>query len=416
MDMRYTTMPVDGVTLASYSKALLPRPQHTGDAGIDLRCASAFYLEPGETMQIGTGVVVDNIDRYIVGMVCSRSGLAAHDGVHVLNAPGIIDSMYRGEIAVILHNASSHRCVVEAGRRIAQLVFTPVCPTVAPVQDTDRGEGGLGSTDSINPREYAVPQHYVIGDAFDGHDDGADDAANLFEADDELLSDEDREIADLLLGDGDDMLTDDLPSDMDDLVDKVTTLIFKAAAANLNDDGTIPDDNAGSDDVVSHPKHYAANRDFPGLEAILFTRTMRFGHGNAVKYLWRHAYKGRPVEDLRKARWYLVNSIEGGSQLLHLKNAPDNADNERELLDRMDYMNYMYIECIGGRGNKHEALKDVAKLLAYRVMVGLIFYGEEYAALLRGHSLLGGDTEAMSETQLIRILDCAIDVYTTLEE
>jgi dUTP pyrophosphatase len=85
-----------------------------------------------------------------MGMVCPRSGLAAKHGLTVLNAPGIIDSDYRGEVKVVLINHSSQEYLVKIGDRIAQLILSPApqaaFKVVEELTDTDRGAGGFGST------------------------------------------------------------------------------------------------------------------------------------------------------------------------------------------------------------------------------------------------------------------------------
>ena len=124
-----------------------------GSAGYDL----CFYpkndeapltLRAGQTALLGTGLFLQ-IPEGLTGMVCSRSGLAIKHGVHVLNAPGIIDSDYRGEVGVILHNAGAHDVIFRAGDRIAQLLFVPIYGATwlhADMSETGRGTGGFGST------------------------------------------------------------------------------------------------------------------------------------------------------------------------------------------------------------------------------------------------------------------------------
>lgn len=122
-----------------------------GSAGYDLRAFYGCVIEPSETLAVDTGVHVAIPEGY-VGMVCSRSGLAAKHGVHVLNAPGIIDSDYRGEIMVLLRNSGHSTHFIKEGDRIAQLVIVPcITPKVEYVESlpaTTRGAGGLGSTGS----------------------------------------------------------------------------------------------------------------------------------------------------------------------------------------------------------------------------------------------------------------------------
>ena len=126
-----------------------PRPAHAGDAGVDLRAAEAFVLEPGGRALVGTGVAVA-IPAGHAGWVVPRSGLAARHGVTVVNAPGLIDSGYRGEVKVALVNLGEEAVSFSRGDRIAQLVVAPVVAwemtAVDDLDDTVRGSGGFGST------------------------------------------------------------------------------------------------------------------------------------------------------------------------------------------------------------------------------------------------------------------------------
>jgi dUTP pyrophosphatase len=132
----------DGVPLPAY--------QREGDAGLDLHSAEDFTLQPGQRAVIGTGIAVA-IPPGFVGLTTPRSGLAARQGLSMVNAPGVIDSGYRGEIRLILINLDSRDPIeVKRGERVAQLVIVPVA-TVRVVEavelpQTERGEGGLGST------------------------------------------------------------------------------------------------------------------------------------------------------------------------------------------------------------------------------------------------------------------------------
>lgn len=131
--------------------AIVPVRQSDLAAGIDLHSTEEHVLRPGEQHTFGTGIA-GAIPQGWVGMVCPRSGLAAKHGVTVQNAPGIIDSDYRGEWLVILHNtgATGQPYKVGRGDRIAQVVVVPcLCVAVqevARLDETQRGAGGLGST------------------------------------------------------------------------------------------------------------------------------------------------------------------------------------------------------------------------------------------------------------------------------
>lgn len=130
--------------------AVLPSRAHEGDAGLDLYACEAAHIGPGERWSIGTGVAVE-IPTGHAGLVLPRSGLAKKHGIALVNAPGLIDSGYRGELRVLLLNtdpADTFR--VEPGDRIAQLVIAPI--TIAePVEreslaESARGDGGFGSS------------------------------------------------------------------------------------------------------------------------------------------------------------------------------------------------------------------------------------------------------------------------------
>lgn len=122
---------------------------HPGDAGADLRSRVAAVIEPGERLTLPTGVSIALPNGY-VGLVHSRSGLAAKYGVFVLNSPGTVDAGFRGEISVTLQNASKDSFAIEVGDRIAQLVIQQVevadFISVTSLPSTHRGAGGFGST------------------------------------------------------------------------------------------------------------------------------------------------------------------------------------------------------------------------------------------------------------------------------
>jgi dUTP pyrophosphatase len=141
---------VDKVKITVTDKALIPTYSQPGDAGADLRAAHGGIIYPGERKLVMTGVKLALPDN-VVALVHPRSGLALKQGLTVLNAPGTIDSNYRGEIGVILYNSDSDRSVeIEIGDRIAQLVFQEVLTVefeqVESLDETNRGEGGFGST------------------------------------------------------------------------------------------------------------------------------------------------------------------------------------------------------------------------------------------------------------------------------
>lgn len=127
-----------------------PAPAHPGDAGYDLRAAEPARIEPGARASVGTGVALEIPDGH-AGLVLPRSGLAARHGIALVNAPGLIDSGYRGEVRVLLLNTDRDEAFdIEVGDRIAQLVLvTPAAPELDEVDglaESVRGAGGFGST------------------------------------------------------------------------------------------------------------------------------------------------------------------------------------------------------------------------------------------------------------------------------
>lgn len=130
--------------------AQLPTRANEGDAGLDLRAAEPATIGPGQRAQIGTGVAVE-IPPGHAGLVLPRSGLALRHGISMVNAPGLIDSGYRGELRVLLLNTDhADPFDVEPGDRIAQLLVVPFAEAapiqVAELSDSERGTGGFGSS------------------------------------------------------------------------------------------------------------------------------------------------------------------------------------------------------------------------------------------------------------------------------
>jgi dUTP pyrophosphatase len=131
-------------------RALLPTRAHAGDAGLDLYALDGVVLEPGDRASVGTGIAVEIPDGQ-AGLVLPRSGLAARHGIALVNAPGLIDAGYRGEIRVLLLNTDQNSaCRLEPGDRIAQLVLvrveTPEVVEVEALATSERGHGGFGSS------------------------------------------------------------------------------------------------------------------------------------------------------------------------------------------------------------------------------------------------------------------------------
>ena len=142
-DVSIKVKALEGVSIPEYKTA--------GAAGADV-CAfvdSPVELKPGDNALIGTGLFFAIPDGYEI-QVRPRSGLAAKNGVTVLNTPGTIDSDYRGELKVILINLGKETFTVNKGDRIAQIVAAPVTRaqfnSVETLDETERGAGGFGST------------------------------------------------------------------------------------------------------------------------------------------------------------------------------------------------------------------------------------------------------------------------------
>lgn len=154
-----------GVELVSESKSILvkikrmsnnslalPTYATAASAGVDL-CADLkdlLIVNPGENVKIPTGLAIELPSQFVVALVFARSGLASRYGMGLTNGVGVIDSDYRGEIQVLMHNSGPQPVIINHGDRIAQLVFMPVHQAifeeVTELQDTTRGAGGFGST------------------------------------------------------------------------------------------------------------------------------------------------------------------------------------------------------------------------------------------------------------------------------
>ena len=130
--------------------AALPSRANEGDAGLDLRAAEPALIGPFGRASIGTGVAVE-IPPGHAGLVLPRSGLALRHGISMVNAPGLVDSGYRGELRVLLLNTDGeHPFEVQPGDRIAQLLLIPFATAtavqVSELPETQRGTGGFGSS------------------------------------------------------------------------------------------------------------------------------------------------------------------------------------------------------------------------------------------------------------------------------
>ena len=129
--------------------AVIPTYGSEFSAGADLYSIEAYSVAPHETVLVHTGIAIEIPDGY-VGLIYARSGLATKRSLAPANKVGVIDSDYRGEVMVSLHNHSNEIQSIEAGERVAQIVFTPYVSAEFEVtdelSDTVRGKGGFGST------------------------------------------------------------------------------------------------------------------------------------------------------------------------------------------------------------------------------------------------------------------------------
>ena len=145
-DIDTIQLPIKGLE----TDAVIPSYAYEGDAGLDLSAAESCTLKPFERKAISTKLAIAIPDGY-AGLVIPRSGLALKHGISIVNAPGLIDSGYRGELKVILINLDPNEpFAIEVGDRIAQLMIVKI-PTVQlhkvdELPATERGEGGFGSS------------------------------------------------------------------------------------------------------------------------------------------------------------------------------------------------------------------------------------------------------------------------------
>tara|TARA_A100001011_G_scaffold397733_2_gene499714 strand:- start:121 stop:561 length:441 start_codon:yes stop_codon:yes gene_type:complete len=129
----------------------LPKYETKGSSGMDLAAnlETGIDLKPGETVIVPTGLAV-SIPNGFEAQIRPRSGLAAKKKISVLNTPGTIDSDYRGEIKIILINLGKELFTIDKGLRVAQMVICPITKAeleeVDDLNNTDRGDGGFGST------------------------------------------------------------------------------------------------------------------------------------------------------------------------------------------------------------------------------------------------------------------------------
>ncbi len=140
------------ILIKKYNKNIkLPSYKTSGSSGMDLvaNLKKKISIAPGKITIVPTGIAVAIPKNYEI-QIRPRSGLAANNGISVLNTPGTIDSDYRGEIKIILINLSVKKFVVKSGDRIAQMILSPVAKIklkeVKNLSNTVRGKGGFGST------------------------------------------------------------------------------------------------------------------------------------------------------------------------------------------------------------------------------------------------------------------------------
>lgn len=134
------------------SLAKQPTRGSAAAAGYDLYSInnnSTIEIAPHTTVKIGTGIAIE-LPRLTFGAIFARSGLATKQGLRPANCVGVIDSDYRGEVIVALHNDTNETQIIQSGDRIAQIILLPYSPMtleeVSELSDTDRGSGGFGST------------------------------------------------------------------------------------------------------------------------------------------------------------------------------------------------------------------------------------------------------------------------------
>lgn len=132
-----------------YEEALLPTKATEGSAAFDLYAYTEAPLEPCETFKYKTGIALE-IPEGSVGLIFPRSGISTKFGIRLSNCVGVIDSDYRGEIIVALHNDGDESYMINRGDRIAQLMIVDIpkigIEEVAELSDTKRGIGGFGSS------------------------------------------------------------------------------------------------------------------------------------------------------------------------------------------------------------------------------------------------------------------------------
>lgn len=132
--------------------AVIPSRATDGAAGLDLYACieNDVVINPLETVKIPTGIAIDLCDKNLCGLVFARSGLSVNNGICLANGVGVIDSDYKGEVIVALHNNGSEPYAIKKNQRIAQLlimpIIYPIIKEVKSISSSKRGCGGFGST------------------------------------------------------------------------------------------------------------------------------------------------------------------------------------------------------------------------------------------------------------------------------
>ena len=129
-------------------QAVLPKYQTSGSAGFDLHSIMNYVLEPGKTVLVSTGLAFNIPEGYEL-QIRPRSGVSAKTGLRVANAPGTIDSDFKGEVKLIIQNTGSMFEIIDKGDRIAQAVLAPVLQAEfveEELEESERGSNGFGST------------------------------------------------------------------------------------------------------------------------------------------------------------------------------------------------------------------------------------------------------------------------------
>lgn len=135
-----------------FEDSIIPTRGSTSAAGFDLYSHDEVNIFPGETIKIDTGISIE-LPKGTFGAIFARSGLATKQGLRPANCVGVVDADYRGPVIVALHNDSNETREIAKGDRIAQLVVIPyyipyfeITDNVEDMTNTERGEGGFGST------------------------------------------------------------------------------------------------------------------------------------------------------------------------------------------------------------------------------------------------------------------------------